>query len=390
MSAHQGSKRPTGRGALQHHRLGECGCSMSKNPHNCPYQTFLDGWDFTPEVGNGKTRGEIFTPRFVIDQMLLDLGMFNPEALTDLDYDPDPQAALRRLSETFYEPAIGTGNFTSTILWHKLEYAAVASRDEEGNLSPERYDLNTLIASGSVYANDIDPGNLTTTILRLLGGGKIETQEHIARWVNRIMPFAGEHEEATVRAGVEKSLEIGQRVWGNQVEREGVLYQQYRKHVGRAPDFWLRELWEEIVWENIKVFNGISTNTLLMDGNVVPGWHGVEWTRWGFEPDEDHINITRTPISMMKQVYLAKARECQDRLARVVAKGDVDEKGKITFVDPKDKKAYAAVKKEIREVIAIMREHNPDLEAKMSKAAIERTTLPQNGEEYDLFASLLL
>ena len=128
------------------------------------YQIFPDGWDFTPDVGNGQKRGEVFTPRFIVDKMISDAGIFPKEAVYQGDYSTvSAEEATEIVKTRVLEPASGTANFGSTILWHKLNYASTASSTL---LELEEY---FLMGAASLYSFDIDPGNLSTTLHRFLG-----------------------------------------------------------------------------------------------------------------------------------------------------------------------------------------------------------------------------
>ncbi len=173
---------------LQKHSQGLCGCSFTVNPNFCVYQPFLDGWDFTSDVGNGGKRGEIFTPRFIVDKMIVDSGMLPEAAVYDYDYTTLSKAdALKVVRAKINEPAIGTGNFSSTILWHKVHYVDFVSRNKTGRLDLKKYNLHLLEAIASMYSNDIDVGNLEASKWRFLRLGGIYTEKNVEFWVDHIL-----------------------------------------------------------------------------------------------------------------------------------------------------------------------------------------------------------
>lgn len=368
--------------ALQKHKDSECGCSMFTNPHNCIYQPFLDGWDFTPDVGNGKTRGEIFTPRFIIDKMLLEVRIFPPEGIYDLNYSIPANEALERVQARSNEPAIGTANFTSAILWHKLEYAAIAAKNKSGKINRKKYDLYTLMAVASIYANDIDPGNLTTTMLRLTRKDKVNSPAHVNRWVEHVLSFGSEEDRDKVTQQITQSLESANNIWHEHLKEEGVLYRQYKRHTNDEPDEWLTSMWDEIIMENIKFFNGIATDTVNDEKGIVPGWHTVSWAWWDFEYDEQgQVSVTKKMVPMTRQVYLSQLKSLQKTMMSLHEKRTMDEKGKLVHTDPKEKKAYADAKREIKKILSFVKENNLDYQH-VPGSVIEKE------EELDLFSLL--
>lgn len=368
---------------LQKHKDRECGCSMFKNEMNCVYQPFPDGWDFTTDVGNGKSRGEIFTPRFVIDKMLLEVGMFPEEGIYQLNYNANPKDALSYVQARVNEPAIGTANFTSTILWHKLEYAAIAARGRSKRVDRKKFDLYTLMAVSSIYANDIDPGNLTASILRLTRKGDIAAEEHQEHWTQILSEYAPDVPLDTIENQVVGSLAISAHNWNEKLQEDGVLYHQYKKHTGEKPGQWLADKWLMILKENIKLFNGISEETVITDTTVIPGWHTVKWAWWDFTMDTStgEIEINRTLVPMMKQVYHSRLRTLGKKMRELADTRVLNEKGRLVHTDPKEKKAFSEVKRDIKKTLAILKENNP-VESELSPESFEREN------EVDLFSLL--
>ena len=172
---------------LQKHASGECGCSVLSNPNFCIYQPFLDGWNFTPDVGNGSKRGEIFTPRFIVDKMIAESGIIPEKALYEYDYSTVTKAEMLKIIRAkVNEPAVGTANFTATILWHKIHYVKQYATSKSGKVDLKKYNLHLLEAIASMYSNDIDAGNLQTTKWRLLRFGSIYTEANVKYWTDYI------------------------------------------------------------------------------------------------------------------------------------------------------------------------------------------------------------
>lgn len=179
-----GSKKTKKKNALQLHLDNECNCSIESNPNNCQYQQFIDGWNFTPDVGRGQSSGEVFTPRFIVDKMITDSGMFPQEFVYDYDYKQDSTILETIINNRICEPAVGTGNFISTILYYKLQAAKQLSLQDSSK------DIKELIMRSieTLYCFDIDAGNLEVTFRRLTDGNseRIDNKEIINYWVKNV------------------------------------------------------------------------------------------------------------------------------------------------------------------------------------------------------------
>lgn len=366
---------------LQAHRSGECGCSVLVNPNHCIYQPFLDGWDFTPDVGNGQVRGEIFTPRFVVDKMIADVGMLPREAVYDYNYHVADGRKLTKaqtlafITNKINEPALGTANFTATILWHKLEYAAalattVNRENNSSHLNQQAYEYYATLAVASMYANDIDPGNAQTTKWRLLRSSEISTPQNMEFWAQHIASYYDPKTFGTGKRKTDKQKERWGRLmsqvqnsillasinWGTADQDKGVLDVQYQKHTGFAPSPELIHLWKSILDENIKLFNGIvEKNTTTHGEEFVAGWQHVWWRDWKFKQakHEGEIpTIIEPPImvSLAKQIHEGRLNRLKTELEQLEMKKTVPTNSLINkpdFDDPADKKAYLAKRKEL-------------------------------------------
>lgn len=282
--------------SLEKHLCQSCDCfqkEVAAKEKRCVYREFLDGWSFVPDVGEAQSRGEIFTPRWVVDQMIVDSGMLPEAAVYREDYSAaKPVYIEARVSE----PAVGTANYLATILYHKLRYAESLSKNRKGKLGNlDRYHTNFLVAVASVYAYDIDAGNLATTKRRLLSFGKqkLNIPQTVDWWTSEVVRDLNRDPEkrqkvgySRVRPSVRASLDAAQRHWYKFVgQGQGIIDSAYRRATGERMPGWLYDQCREILDKNIKLFDGIKEgDTLDWENNFfVPGWGNVVWTWWHFQ-----------------------------------------------------------------------------------------------------------
>ena len=260
---------------IQQHVDNKCDCTHNPGQDNtCIYQHFVDGWDFTPEVGRGQTSGEIFTPRFIVDKMITTSGMFPEAVVYHNDFTECTEEDLEHMvGATVCEPATGTGNFISTILHHKLQAASVLA-------TRRGHDVDHLVpqAVGTVYAYDIDAGNLETTLRRLTyhDGTPLDDKHVVDYWVDHIAKLIGSQaDKYQITTIVQASLTEAQHNWGTHLKPRGVLAAFLNgHHAGDSED--LLERCEEILRENIKLFNGIVNDHTP----TMPGVKDITWTFW--------------------------------------------------------------------------------------------------------------
>lgn len=310
----------------QRHREGLCGCSIRKNPTSCVYQPFLDGWNFTPDVGNGGSRGEVFTPRFVVDKMIVEAGIMPAKTVNLYKYDYGQDTLRKYIGARVFEPAVGTGNFTATILWHKLEMAHRLTGftvDDIGQARKNasqlrRYQAYTLVALASLYFNDIDAGNLQVTKWRLLRDGEIGSDRNIDFWTNYLVDHLDGHiNYDTIRPGVMKSIKSASDNWGNKDKNGGVLDELYERHTGlEAPD-WLHKAWKLVLDANAQLFNGINAEDEVSAGFTCPGYRRVTWTFWYFNSSRDSVKATRVAVPLVRQILAGELLEVREQLARI-------------------------------------------------------------------------
>lgn len=287
--------------ALALHRDGECGCSILSNPNNCIYQQFLDGWEFTPDVGNGQKRGEVFTPRFIVSKMISDVGLIPAAAVEEQNYTTvDKEEALNIVSSKVLEPAVGTGNYISTVLWHKLEYAFMASQGDDNTLNLAEYHKNVLTAVSSIYVFDIDPGNLETTFRRLLNYTDLALNDStsVEKWVKKLKTSLTKEsmKQTTVkniRQSVKESLNLAEQNWSKFINSssQGVIQQLYTKHTGENIPEELSNYCLNILEENVKLFNGIVKEDTVQEDFVVAGWENVVWKWWSVNDETTFENF---------------------------------------------------------------------------------------------------
>lgn len=260
---------------IQQHVDNKCDCTHNPGQDNtCIYQHFVDGWDFTPDVGRGQTSGEIFTPRFIVDKMITTSGMFPEAVVYHNDFTECTEEDLEHMvGSTVCEPATGTGNFISTILHHKLQAAyELATR--------RSHDVDHLVpqAVGTVYAYDIDAGNLETTLRRLTyhDGTPLDDKPVIDYWVDHIVGLiAPDSDRDQITTTVQTSLTEAQHHWATQLRSQGVLASFLDDHhAGDSEDLLVR--CEAILRENIKLFNGIVNDHTP----TMPGVKDITWTFW--------------------------------------------------------------------------------------------------------------
>jgi hypothetical protein len=287
--------RSSSRLARQAHKAESCDCYDSGvvvAQKRCNYREFPDGWSFVADAGNAQARGEIFTPRWVVDQMIVDAGILPDEAVHLSDYSrPQPAYIERRVCE----PAVGTGNYLATILYHRLRYAAALAGGAGGG-SPDldRYHTHLLKSVASVYAYDIDVGNLEVAKRRLLSSGKhpLNDAQTIDQWTLSLTKWLNQDSERkkvsyeAVKPSVLSSLNEAHRHWNRFVkDGQGIIDSAYRQSTGGKMPNWLYDQCQEILSKNLLLFNGIKeTDTLdWQTGFFVPGYGAAEWTWWHFD-----------------------------------------------------------------------------------------------------------
>lgn len=279
---------------LDLHESGECSCSQNTKINDCIYQPFPDGWDFTPDRGKGKTTGEIFTPVPVINRILADLNMFPRAAIYEGKYSP--KGATGYISAKVCDQACGTGNFFVIVLGHKLSYCEELFQKDK-NL--KKLEANILRATSSMYAYDIDPGNLELLKRRALSHGKhpVDDYKAINYWTEyQDAIFNGKDYQSQsmqkripleeIKLFTSRSLSSAQEYWGdNLIDGKGMIDEFYRRHAGeRIPD-WLYWQIREMLDKNTKLVNGLSEVNILREGGFSPGVESVEWTEWSIAED---------------------------------------------------------------------------------------------------------
>jgi hypothetical protein len=295
---------------------------MNKSSRNI-YETFPDGWDFTPDVGNGQTRGEVFTPLWVINKMVSDAGIIPETAVYDFDYTSlSIPEALKVVRAKVVEPGVGSGNYTSVILYHKLRYAGFAAKDDRNLL--KQYVLE---AVASIYAFDIDAGNLETTRRRILGelekdsSKPLNSKETITFYVDYLYEklHEGDYrksqytEKDNLTKIVSESLLEAQNNWFKKLEKNkfsGVIDSFWEEKTGEKLTLHLQNFLSKILEENLKLFNGIEEEDTVSEDFCVPGWKNIYWAWWSFEVDDNGVITSKVkPVSLAKQIYEARLEE---------------------------------------------------------------------------------
>lgn len=354
--------------ALATHLDQECGCSPTKNPNNCIYQEFLDGWSFTPDVGNGQKRGEVFTPRFIIDKMITDSGIIPREGVYDQAYTTTPRdRAEHVVSAENIELAVGTGNFISTIMWHKIQYAYYISLRDDHQLDLAQYHRNLLTAVASVYAFDIDPGNVEVSRRRMLASHTpLNDGDTIAAWQTEVREgLSTSGHDDLIERYVAESLDSAQEHWSKFFNDAvgGVIQQLYRTHTGTELPETLYTLCRQVVTANIKQFNGIVREDTITEDMAVPGWDMVEWDWWTVSERDGELTLESKKVSLAHQRLAGEIEELQRKSKRLRDEKLVEKMDGLFPVEDweteKDKAEYnkllrtiAAVEKDLENVIA--------------------------------------
>ena len=315
---------------IQQHVDNKCDCTHNPGQDNtCIYQRFVDSWDFTPDVGRGQTSGEIFTPRFIVDKMITTSGMFPEAVVYHNDFTKCSEEDLEHMvGDSVCEPATGTGNFISTILYHKLQ-AAYELATRRGQ------DIDHLVpqAVGTVYAYDIDAGNLETTLRRLTrhDGTPLDDKHIVNYWVDHIVGLIGpDADRDQITTTVQSSLADAQHNWATHLKTQGVLAAFLDDHhAGVSEDLLVR--CEDILRENIKLFNGIVNDHTY----TMPGVKDITWTFW----DNGTVVEKR---SMYNEMLTSKIATLDTKLAQIEKEHYIDG----TWNDKQAKKEYAKLTKE--------------------------------------------
>lgn len=285
------------------------------------YMSFPDGWRFVADAGNSDTRAEVFTPYPAVQEMMVEMGLFPAAAIYDGVYDVPREEALRIVRASVYEPGVGTGNIIASVLWHKLEFAALAAVGERLSLNSRLYNFFTLEALASLYANDVDMGNLQTVKWRLLHGLGQHTQANTKFWCDYLRTHLSDPpEEEAICLAVDKSLSTAKQEYHSMSNGAGVLDAQYRNHTGRPAPQWLRLMWSQILDSNLLLFNSIDENDTVTEDAIFPGWAYAKWTRWLFTQRLDRIEMDRRIIPYALQMHSARLDSMKAAIARIEAR----------------------------------------------------------------------
>lgn len=340
--------------SLKLHQSEQCDCfkkDLENSEKRCIYATFADGWDFTPDVGNGKKRGEIFTPYWVVNKMIVDSGMLPANAVYQYDYSSNSSEAYQYIINRINEPAVGTGNYTGMILFHKLRFSRIlASNFDETYVTFEKYvesnvilendkEIDTSIkrklyeglfvsAIASIYCYDIDPGNIQVTKQRLLSSynnydkdtpilnNKINNKEltnEISTQLNKTSKVS-EKTLKNISKMVEKSLTEAEENWGRflkasskeELNTKGIIEKAFFEATGETLPEDIRKISKDLLNENIKLFNGIvKDDTVDHEKNFyVPGYKNIEWKFWEFSFDKDFKTLVAYATHKLNDMIL--------------------------------------------------------------------------------------
>lgn len=353
--------------AFELHKENECGCSVLSNPNNCIYQQFLDGWNFTPDVGNGQKRGEVFTPRWVVDKMILDVGMFPKSAVYEFNYETlNKTEKLEKISSKVVEPAVGTGNYISTVLWHKLQYAYSAALTVDNSLNVSEYHINFLSAVSSIYAFDIDCGNLEITKRRILGNDNLVNNEKtVLIWTNKLnSSFVDPVSESlqNIEINVQASLNEAFTNWHKSLEENnyGIIKTLYKEHTGKEITETLFKSCETILNDNIKLFNGIVKDDVIDDKTICPGYKNVVWRWWSVSvSDSGEHELTFDEVKLIDQMLSGEIEMLENQAEKLKSDKMVEKSdGLFSVKDWADKASELEHKKLTKQIAKLKKELN--------------------------------
>lgn len=350
------------------------------------YQSFPDGWDFTPDVGNGQKRGEVFTPRFIVDKMISGAGIFPKEAVYQGDYSTVSAADAAKIVKTrVLEPAVGTSNFGSTILWHKLNYASTASSTF---LELEEY---FLAGVASLYSFDIDPGNLSTTLYRILGKTSLtERYGNVEYWVDHISDTLSQEStgcldidapelEQWITSFVKNSLAEAETNWSSFATPDGVVQKVWKAvYEVRSGEPGFETMTDtipvplfskmcKVLEKNTKLFNGIVESDSVKEGFTVPGWRNVVWSWWTVERTPEGELALREDLNPLRaQILSSQLSACEKDLRKLEEERQVertnegslfslfsdgeDIKPELVWDSPESEKTASALRKKVEKI----------------------------------------
>lgn len=272
------------------------------------YDKFPDGWDFTPDVGRRKSKAEVFTPLWVVNKMITDVGLI-PEPATKGDYNFDKP--LEVVKSRVVEPGIGTANFTSTILYHKLQYA-IRAATIDGRIDQDLLEELFLTAVGSCYAFDIDCGNLEISKQRMLGNKtKLDAKTVEKYWVKYLEETVPEADSEVIIEQVKTSLSEAAKNWGDRTDSGvGIIDKAWVDATGQDLPASVRRQCRNILNENIKLFNGIK-ETATIDF-VTPGWENINWVWWEFQRLDGKLKTSKEKVSLAEQLREGEAQRLRE------------------------------------------------------------------------------
>lgn len=281
------------------------------------FQAFPAGWDFTPDVGNRYSRAEIFTPLFLVNKMVVDAGIVPSSAVFSRDYDPGVASGV--VSRRVLEPAVGSGNFSSVILWHKLYYAGCMSTNATS------LGVNFVRACASMYAYDVDAGNLASTLIRFLSRNDYTdfflTPEY---WAGHVQDLLSTPVDTNVvRPLIEDSLVCAVENWEKFFTISGIVgtvWQKFSSDVSATPVIppCVLDACVQFLRKNVLLFNGLTDVDTISSDSVIPGFSRVVWCWWDISWSSDGFlldfveNPLRFPLARrdlhVKEMELSKLR----------------------------------------------------------------------------------
>lgn len=258
-----------------------------------PYLPFVDGFPFKHNVGRSKQLAEVFTPRWLAEDMWSASNPNRKKMFREFDYS---EISLKELGLTNFEPAIGTGNITCSLLWHRINYAWIHTLgvSEFMTLEARNKTFAALMtyALSRFYGCDIDSGSLQVLKYRLLGGD-IFSAENVDFWTEQALfftdPFTSTKND--IREKVTESLKTAQVNWYDPNWR-GSLIRQYEYYTDEKVPEGLLSAWHKVVNYNFFLSNVIHKTSDFDMNALVPGYVAVEEVmkgpKWGWLNVDDY------------------------------------------------------------------------------------------------------
>jgi hypothetical protein len=312
---------------------------------------FPDGWRYIANVGNNESRGEVFTPRWVVDKMITDGRILPTRMVFDEQYSASFKTYKKYLCKPVFEPAIGTGNFFTTILWHRIEMVnqytiSKTNNDDKVSKTPlqlKQYQFGTIEALCNLSGVDLDVGNVQTVMWRVLGDTQaINDSQNVDYWTNRLFDEMKRADSSMtlnkdqIRTYVNQSLNNAQDNWGD--FNRGSLKQQYKNHIGDDVPGWLLDTWKQILQWNLQVYNFLEDT--IDQSHCCTGINVAGKRRYSLNNRmSNKVVLSWKLIPLKRREKLEQCAEIASKMIGLLSKQTQDLFGK-KWASTKDEKTY--------------------------------------------------